>query len=155
MSYNVTTQMSYYVRIYAKRLRASGGGVWKVTPNLLEKEDATRHPFRITLFSKPKCKETAKYFPWAKIGIKSGSVIRTENETKYWTWTYGQPDYHCIFGWALVLAPNVGTYVEWHYIDYFSANKCQNFEWTGRTLCSVLVPSNALKGFPSVPYWRG
>ena len=49
----------------------------------------------------------------------------------------------------------MGTYVEWHYIDNFSTIRCQHFEGTGRTLWSVLVPSNALKGFPSVPYERG
>ena len=40
------------------------------------------------------------------------------------------------------------------YIDYFSANKCQNFEGTGRIFWNFLVPSNALKGFPSVPCLR-
>ena len=72
-----------------------------------------------------------------------------------WTKSLGQPDYHRILGWSLVLVPTVGTYVEWHYIDNFSANKCQHFEGTGRTLWSVMVPSNALKGFPSVTCERG
>ena len=54
-------------------------------------------------------------------------------------------------GQSLVLVPTIDTYVEWHYIDHFSANKCQHFEETGRTLWSALVPSNKLKGFPSVP----
>ena len=59
-----------------------------------------------------------------------------------------------ILGRALLLVITVGTYVEWHYIDQFSVNKSQNFEGTGRTIWSVLVPSNALKGFHSVPCWR-
>ena len=71
------------------------------------------------------------------------------------TWIFGQPDYHRILGRAIVLFSTVGTYKEWHYIDHFSTNKFQHFEGTGRTLWSVLVPSNALKGFPSVPCWRG
>ena len=55
---------------------------------------------------------------------------------------------------ALVLVPMVVFNVEWHHIDYFSVNKCQHFEGTGRTLWSIMVPSNALKGFPSVPCKR-
>ena len=56
-----------------------------------------------------------------------------------------------ILGCALVIFTTVGTYVEWHYIKHFSANKCHKFEGTGNNLWSFLVPSNALKGFPSVP----
>ena len=68
---------------------------------------------------------------------------------------YGQPDHHRILGQALVPVPTIDTYVEWHDIDHFSANKCQHFEGTGRILWSVLVPYNALKGFRSVPCCQG
>ena len=73
----------------------------------------------------------------------------------YVTYIFGQPDYHLIFGQALVLVPTVGTYVEWHYIDHFSANKCHHFEGKGHNLWRVLVSYNASKGFPNDPCWRG
>ena len=60
-----------------------------------------------------------------------------------------------MLGWALLLVTNVGTYIEWHYINHFSTNKCKHFEGTGHTLWNFLVPSNALEGFPSVPCERG
>ena len=69
----------------------------------------------------------------------------------YATWIFGQTDYLRILGQSLVPVTTVGTYIEWHHINHFSANKCQHFEGTGRTLWIVLVPYNAFKGFPSVP----
>ena len=48
----------------------------------------------------------------------------------------------------LVLVPNVGTYVELHYIEHFSAKKCHNFEGVVSTLCITLVQYNTLKGSP-------
>ena len=63
----------------------------------------------------------------------------------------GQPDHDHILGQALVLVPTVDTYVEWHYIEHFRVNKCQHFEEMGRTLWSIMVPSNALKGFTRAP----
>ena len=75
--------------------------------------------------------------------------------TFYVTWIVGQPDYHRILGQDLVLVPTLGTYIEWHYINHFSANKFQHFEGTGRTLWSVLVPYDASEGFPSVPCEQG
>ena len=67
-----------------------------------------------------------------------------------------KPDCGGVFkGRDLVLVPTVGTYIELRYIKHFSAKKCQNFEGTGLTIWGVLVPSNALKGLPSVPYERG
>ena len=74
---------------------------------------------------------------------------------------YKQPEYWpnltmgVFKGRALVLVPTVDTYVEFRYIKYFSANKCQHFEGMGRTLWSVLVLSNALKGLPSAPCGQG
>ena len=45
----------------------------------------------------------------------------------------------------------MGTYIEWYCINCFSAKFFHHFEGMGHTLWSVLVPSNGLKGFPSVP----
>ena len=54
-------------------------------------------------------------------------------------------------GQSLVLGPTVYTYVKYDESEHFSASKCQNFEWTERTLWSLLIQYNALKGFSSVP----
>ena len=67
----------------------------------------------------------------------------------------GQPDHNRILDRDQLLVTTVGTYVEWHYIEHFSANKCQNFKWRGLTLWGVLVPYNVMKGFSSVPCERG
>ena len=55
-----------------------------------------------------------------------------------------------MLGRDLLLDPNVGTYVDRYYIEHFSANNCQHFEGTGRTLWSVMVTYSALNGFQSV-----
>ena len=52
---------------------------------------------------------------------------------------------------SLVLGPPVDTYVKYDKFEHFSASKCQHFERMARTLWSLLVQYNALKGFPSVP----
>ena len=64
---------------------------------------------------------------------------------------YGKPNRHRILVQALLLDPTEGTYIEWHYNKHCSMSKCQNFEGTGGTLWTVLVPSNALNGFQSAP----
>ena len=69
------------------------------------------------------------------------------------TWKNGKPDHH--LGRALVLVPTLCNYIEWQYIKHLSENKCQNFEGTRRTLCMIIVPSNSLMEFPSVPYDQG
>ena len=53
------------------------------------------------------------------------------------------------------LVPTIVTYVELRYIEHFSSNRCQHLKGLGRALWNVLVISNALKGFPSVPCGRG
>ena len=58
-------------------------------------------------------------------------------------------------GQDLALVPTIGSSVELYYIEHFSVNKCKKFEGTVRTLSSVMVLSNKLKGFPSVPIWGG
>ena len=67
----------------------------------------------------------------------------------------GKPDHHHILGRYLVLVPTIGTYVEWYYIENINTNNCHHFELTVHTLWSVLVPSNALEGLPSVPCEQG
>ena len=59
------------------------------------------------------------------------------------------------WGWPLVLGLTIYTYLKYDQFKTFSANKCQKFGRTARTLWSVMVPYNTLKGFPSVPCWRG
>ena len=54
-----------------------------------------------------------------------------------------------------VLVPTVGTYVELRYIQYFRLNKSQKFEGISCAPWILLVLSNTLKGFPSVPCGRG
>ena len=54
-------------------------------------------------------------------------------------------------GRPLVLGTTVNTYVKYDQFEYFNASKYQHFERTAHTLWSLLVPYNALKGFPSVP----
>ena len=54
----------------------------------------------------------------------------------------------------LVLVPNVGTYVDLHYIEHFSAKKCHQFEGIVCALWRVMVLYRALKVIPSGPCWR-
>ena len=55
----------------------------------------------------------------------------------------------------LVLGPIVDTYVKYDYFEHVRASKCHHFEQMSHTLWSLLVQSNLLKSFPSVPYYRG
>ena len=54
-------------------------------------------------------------------------------------------------GKPLVLGPTVDTYVKYDSFKHFRDSKSQHFERTACTLWSLLMQSNALKGFPSVP----
>ena len=54
-------------------------------------------------------------------------------------------------GRPLVLGPTVYTYVKYDHFEHFRASKCQHFERKAHTLSSLMMQSNALKGFPSVP----
>ena len=58
-------------------------------------------------------------------------------------------------GQALVLVPNVGTYVELCYIEDFSVNKYKHFEGMGHTFWVIMLLYSALKGLPSVPCEQG
>ena len=55
-------------------------------------------------------------------------------------------------GQPLVLGPTVDTYAKYNEFEHFRESKCQHFERTKRTLWSLVMKSNGLKGFPIVPY---
>ena len=71
------------------------------------------------------------------------------------TCNFGKTERDSIWDRSLSLVTSVGTYAEWHYIEHFSVNKCQNFEGTGHTLWRFMVPSNTFKGFLSVTCEQG
>ena len=54
-------------------------------------------------------------------------------------------------GQPLVLGTTVDTNVKYSQLKQNCTSKCQYFEQTAHSLCILLVQSNALKGFPSVP----
>ena len=57
-------------------------------------------------------------------------------------------------GWTLVLGSPVDTYAKYDQFEHFRAIKCQHFERTALTVWSLLVQSNALKGFPIFHFYE-